>query len=107
MFLLGFLVCAGLGFGALKLHFIQTRKGFVIWPKTDLTLEDTYADTRNWGPVQYLKHPRIALALLERKKAFSKDHYKEMERSFKKNRKEFEKSLEKELDKLEDFLDSK
>lgn len=62
VFLLGIGCAAGL-FGALNYHFIRTPKQLVVERKSELTFADTYVDTREWGPVAYMKNPRIAKAL--------------------------------------------
>lgn len=63
IFLLGFLCAAGL-FGGLNHHFIRTSKGLVIERKSELGFADTYVDTRSWGPIDYLKNPKVTKALM-------------------------------------------
>ena len=59
------LVAAAL-YGALSYHVILTRDGLVFEHKEELMFDDTFADTRHWGPVDWLKHPRVAKALARR-----------------------------------------
>lgn len=65
IFLLGFGAAGGL-FASLNYHFILTDKKLVVERKSELTFEDTFVDTRDWGIGDYLKHPRIASVLATR-----------------------------------------
>jgi hypothetical protein len=51
-------------YGALSYHVVLTRDGLVFERKDELTFEDTFADARHWGPIDWIKHPRVAKALL-------------------------------------------
>ncbi|MGI5861632.1 MAG: hypothetical protein ACOX6T_06180 [Myxococcales bacterium] len=62
VFVIGFACAAGL-FGALNYHLILTSQKLVIERKSELSFKDTFVDTREWGPIDYLKKPRIANAL--------------------------------------------
>ncbi len=59
------LVVAAL-YGALRYHVILTRDGLVVERKEALGFDETFTDTRHWGPVDWLKHPRVAKALARR-----------------------------------------
>src|SRR5690242_3098183 len=74
IFVLGFLVAAGLGFAA-NYSVIRSNDGWFLERKDKMTLEDAYVDTRNWGLGDFLKHPAIAAALTARgfKKAFKEE----------------------------------
>jgi hypothetical protein len=63
IFLLGFAVAGGL-FAAFNYHFIRTSKGLVVERKSEAGFADTFADTREWGPIDYLKNPTVARALM-------------------------------------------
>ncbi|HCF60320.1 MAG TPA: hypothetical protein DFS52_20265 [Myxococcales bacterium] len=62
IFVIGFACAAGL-FGALNYHFIRTSKKLVIERKAEMGFKDTFVDTREWGPIDYLKNPGVANVL--------------------------------------------
>lgn len=62
VFVLGALVATG-AFTALNHHFIRTSDGLIVERKSEAGVADTWADTRAWGPVDYLKRPAITKAL--------------------------------------------
>ena len=83
----------------LQFHFILTKQGFLVRVKSDLTLEDTFVDTRNWTMVDYLKHRRISIALLKGNKSITKD----LKKKLKKNMDQLENKIKNEWNFLKDF----
>ena len=83
----------------MQFHFILTKQGFLVRVKSDLTLEDTFADTRNWTMIDYMKHRRISLALLKKNKSVSKD----LQKNLKKNMNQLENKIKNEWNFLKNF----
>lgn len=61
-FIFGF-ITGVLLFTALHYQFIVTKKDVVVVAKGKIGLVDTFVDTRKWSAGDYLKHPKVALAL--------------------------------------------
>jgi hypothetical protein len=45
-------------------HFIMTDNGFKMIKKVRWTTTDTFADTRDWGPIDWMKHGDLMKAML-------------------------------------------
>lgn len=59
LFLLGNLLMMG----AVSMHVIRTPVTFVLVPKSQLTLVETYVDTRNWTAMDLKSHPALVQRL--------------------------------------------
>jgi hypothetical protein len=53
-------VTAGLLLGVLNATVIRHDDGFGAIRKSEMTFADSYLDIRDWGPVDYAKHPAVA-----------------------------------------------
>lgn len=47
-------------------HFVMTDDGFRVVEKIHWGAKDTFADTRDWGPMDWLNHSEVGKALLNR-----------------------------------------
>ena len=48
-------------------HFVLTGDGMEVLKKESWSPKDTFVDTRNWGPFDWLEHPEIVEALTKKK----------------------------------------
>jgi len=66
VFSLGFLTATLLAV-ALNYHVVLFPKNEVAFQrKSELTFADSFVDVREWGPVEYVKNPRIAAIAIKR-----------------------------------------
>ena len=50
----------------LNIHIVKTDKEIVTLWKDKLTFEDTFVDVRDWGPLDYVRHPGISKGLMKK-----------------------------------------
>ncbi len=70
LFLLGNLLMMG----AVSMHVIRTPATFVFVPKSQLTLIETYVDTRNWTATDLKSHPALVQRLAQEGKQDALSH---------------------------------
>ena len=63
-FIFGMVVGGLLIYTALNYHLIHTQSGVHLVPKIESKLAATYVDVRNYGPVDWLEHEEIAMAIV-------------------------------------------
>ncbi|MBM84358.1 MAG: hypothetical protein CMJ78_27705, partial [Planctomycetaceae bacterium] len=51
---------------AFTLHFVKTDDGFLIVPKRNAGLHDTYVDVREWTVVEWSAHPDLVYTLVDK-----------------------------------------
>ena len=70
LFLLGNLLMMG----AVSMHVVRTPTTFVFVPKSQLTLMETYVDTRNWTAVDLKAHAALVQRLTQEGKQDALSH---------------------------------
>jgi hypothetical protein len=49
---------------AMNYHFMLTKNGLKVIKKASWGVADTFVDTRNWGPIDWMKHADILDAMV-------------------------------------------
>lgn len=62
------LIGAGGMYAAFQYHVVQSKEGWMVIGKTQVGLEDTYADIREWKATTWKKHPQLAQSLIDKGK---------------------------------------
>lgn len=97
VFILFVLAVMGFVLFSWMFHLIRTKDGFHIVQKKEASFKNTYLDTTQWGPLDYVKYPHISQALLVDKWQSFKDS---TQKSFTHLQKNAEEALEKLTQKL-------
>tara|TARA_R110002095_G_scaffold167186_3_gene145025 strand:+ start:1211 stop:1540 length:330 start_codon:yes stop_codon:yes gene_type:complete len=59
------LIGAGGMYAAFEFHVVQSREGWLFIPKSQVGLDDTYADIRKWQATTWKSHPKLAQSLID------------------------------------------
>ncbi|WP_417380939.1 hypothetical protein [Gimesia sp.] len=59
------LIGAGGMYAAFEYHIVQSREGWLFIPKSQVGLQDTYADIRKWQATTWKSHPQLAQSLIQ------------------------------------------
>ena len=51
--------------GVYQFHLVRNDDGFMIVPKNEASVAESYADIRDWGPLDWTEHPILVQSMIE------------------------------------------
>ena len=69
LLLMGIVLGGGAVYTAFHFHVVRTDKEWLFVPKREATLNDAFADVREWSPTDWRAHPDLIQALIAHKRS--------------------------------------